>query len=235
MDEKNPDLIIVYSMSQLLKKTTLEIPRLGVVNIHPSYLPYYKGANPWFWQYYDMLEEFGVTLHYIDEGMDTGDIIYQEKYPVPLGMKSPEMHDHAIGDIAVRMLYRLIEKISLGHELQRTKQPITKLKIARNIKPEEHSQIVSWYEWEITRVWHLLRGTESWLNSIPQPRWLYSGQRWEILDYHKCDTSDYKVGKIYKKNSKYFLVCKDGIINLKVSLKMKNTLIYILIKLGIWN
>ncbi|AAM07923.1 formyltransferase family protein [Methanosarcina acetivorans] len=75
-----PDLIVVFSMSHLLKENVFNVPSYGTVNIHYSYLPEYGGPNPLFWQYYDYILDPGVTLHYVDKGEDTGNVIYQRRY-----------------------------------------------------------------------------------------------------------------------------------------------------------
>ncbi len=49
-----PDLIVVHSMSQLLKANIFTIPRFGTINLHPSLLPKYRGPNPCFWMYFNM-------------------------------------------------------------------------------------------------------------------------------------------------------------------------------------
>jgi len=85
--EKKPDVIVVYSMSQLLKENIFSIPKYGTINLHPAFLPKYRGPNPLFWHYYHGETKFGITLHYIDKGEDTGDIIYQEEIQIPLGIK----------------------------------------------------------------------------------------------------------------------------------------------------
>jgi len=61
----------------IIKKDIFECPRFGTINFHPSLLPYNRGKNYNFW---NLVEEvpFGVSLHFIDEGIDTGDVIFQE-------------------------------------------------------------------------------------------------------------------------------------------------------------
>ena len=83
--------------------------------------------------------------------------------------------------------------------------------------------------WEIERIWHILRGTELWLNAIEQPKGIYKTQRWVVENYEKCDMSKYKISKIYNENGKYFVACKDGKIYLSVKLSVK-TLIKNIIK-----
>ena len=217
---RKPDLIIVCGMSFLLKKEIFDIPKLGTINLHPSYLPKYRGPNPWFWMYYNMEKKGGVTLHYINEGEDTGDIIYQEEYEIKKGMKSPEMQDIAIKDIGVDLINRAINNID---NLPRIKQNIdSPTERARRIRESEHKDIINWDEWGVEKIWHILGGTELWLNAIEQPDGKYKGQRWEILEYRKLDTSSYKISNVYKEKGKIFIVCNDGVIFLNVKFKIKS-------------
>ncbi len=75
----NPDLILSIYYRKIFPPDLLKIPRLGCVNIHPGLLPYYRGPIPTFWALINGEKEFGVTLHYMDKGIDTGDIIAQTK------------------------------------------------------------------------------------------------------------------------------------------------------------
>ncbi|MFW3344166.1 methionyl-tRNA formyltransferase [Aliarcobacter butzleri] len=215
----NPDVIVVYSMSQLLKRNIFDIPKYGTINLHPALLPSYRGPFPDFWMYYNTEKKGGVTVHYIDEGEDTGDIIYQQSYDILLGMKSPDMLDLAIGEIGTNLLLKALDNIEdLPRQKQSKESPTPR---ARNIKPQEHTDIIDWNVWDIKRIWHLLRGTQLWLNAVEQPKGLYKGQRWLVEDFEKCNTSKYQPSKIYKENNKYFIACKDGKIYLSLKFSLK--------------
>src|SRR3989338_1042294 len=75
--EINPEIIVSYSYRFILKSDIFSFPRLGTVNLHISYLPWNRGADPNFWSHIENTPK-GVTVHYIDDGIDTGDIIGQE-------------------------------------------------------------------------------------------------------------------------------------------------------------
>jgi len=218
--DKNIDVIVVYSMSQLLKENIFSIPKYGTINLHPALLPSYRGPNPDFWMYYNGLKEGGVTVHYIDKGEDTGDIIYQEKYDFPLGLKSPQMLNLSIGKIGVNLLLKALDNLDNLPRTAQSKESPTKK--ARNITIDEHRNIIDWQNWKIERIWHLLRGTELWLNALEQPKGIYRGQRWTIEDFEKCDAGSYEVSKIYKVNNKYFVACKDGKIFFSLKFSLKN-------------
>lgn len=216
----NPDLIVVYVMSQLLKENIFSLPRFGTINLHPSLLPNYRGPNPCFWSYYNMDKIGGVTIHFLDSGEDTGDILLQEEYKIPLGIKSPERFDTLISKIGIRLLIQAIENIeSLAPKKQPSVSPTLR---ARNLKLAEHKTIIDWHNWPIEKIWHILRGTELWLNAIPQPKGLYSGTRWNIGEYQKTIIKDnWILGKIHKKRGKYFVACKDGIIHVSTKLNLR--------------
>ncbi|MDP0589322.1 MAG: formyltransferase family protein [Candidatus Endonucleobacter bathymodioli] len=223
----NPDVIVVYSMSQLLKKNIFNIPKYGTINLHPALLPSYRGPFPDFWMYYNCEKEGGVTIHYIDEGEDTGDIIYQEKYPIPVGMKSPDMLNLAVGKIGTSLLLKALDNIgNLPKQKQLQQSPILR---ARNIRQDEHKNIIDWDEWDIERIWHILRGTESWLNALEQPNGLCTGQRWTIENYENCRMdSNYQVSKIYTSYGKKFVACQGGKIFVSINFSLKTLIISLL-------
>lgn len=75
----NPDLIVSVSMNQIVKKHILAVPQQGCINVHCAPLPRYGGMSPYVWVLANNEDTFAVTIHYMDEGLDTGDIIVQEK------------------------------------------------------------------------------------------------------------------------------------------------------------
>lgn len=75
--EKKIDLGVIASYSQILKPLILNSTKDGFINIHPSFLPCYRGANPIFWQIKDLKDEFGVTVHCVNEKIDDGKILNQ--------------------------------------------------------------------------------------------------------------------------------------------------------------
>jgi len=77
-----PDIAFVCSFNYLLPKELYEIPRLGTINFHPSLLPDYRGANPYFHVINNDEKITGVTMHFMDETFDTGDIIKQIPMPI---------------------------------------------------------------------------------------------------------------------------------------------------------
>jgi methionyl-tRNA formyltransferase len=73
----SPDLILSYGFRWLLSEEIFTFPRLGTVNAHIGYLPWNRGADPNFWSHAEGTPK-GVSLHYIDKGIDTGALIIRE-------------------------------------------------------------------------------------------------------------------------------------------------------------
>lgn len=227
VEETNPDLIVVFSMSQLLKKDLIDIPKSGVINLHPSMLPEYRGPNPDFWQYYNMEMNPGITVHYIDEGEDTGDIIFQERVHIPLGIKSPERLDKLIGAVGSSLLLKAIQAIQSG-TAPRIAQPTCSPTLrARNLKPEEHKEIIDWENWPIERIWHVMRGTELWLNAYEQPKGIFKGQRWVVGEYERKENTE-QPGTLTHYKGKKAVVAPEGYIFIDIKFSLKKALLFVL-------
>ncbi len=78
----NPDMIIVASWGEKLKKETIMLPKIACINCHPSLLPRYRGPNPYMQVIKHSEKETGVTFHIMDEGYDTGPILMQKNVPI---------------------------------------------------------------------------------------------------------------------------------------------------------
>ena len=78
----SPDYIFSTYYRQILPKSLLSTAKFSSINIHPSLLPYYRGPVPTAWTIENGEKYFGITIHLMDEGIDTGDILVQEKYPI---------------------------------------------------------------------------------------------------------------------------------------------------------
>ena len=89
--DTHPDLCVVSNMLKIIKEPLLSIPKMGFINVHPSLLPYYRGATPEHWPIINGEKKTGITVHYIDEGTDTGDIIIQKTIPIGENMYVGEL------------------------------------------------------------------------------------------------------------------------------------------------
>ena len=81
ISEYKCDLFISLSFNQIFKKEIINIPTLKTINCHAGKLPFYRGRNVLNWVLINDENEFGITIHFIDEGIDSGNIVAQRKFP----------------------------------------------------------------------------------------------------------------------------------------------------------
>lgn len=91
IENQSPDLIIVAAYGRIIPEKIINIPRLGIINIHPSLLPKFRGPSPIQNALLNGETETGTTLMLIDEGMDTGDILKQVSVKIDSNEKYPEL------------------------------------------------------------------------------------------------------------------------------------------------
>lgn len=118
--EINPDLIVVIAFGQILGKDLLEIPKYGCINVHVSLLPKYRGAAPINWVIINGEKKTGITTMYMDEGLDTGDIILSKEFDLDRYITAGELHDRMMVEGA-EILKDTIDLIEKG-EAKRTPQ-----------------------------------------------------------------------------------------------------------------
>jgi len=88
-----PDVIFVFGWSQLISEQILDIPALGCIGTHPALLPKNRGRHPIIWSLVEGLKESGLSFFYIDEGTDSGDILWQRPFPISLEDDAGAVYD----------------------------------------------------------------------------------------------------------------------------------------------
>jgi methionyl-tRNA formyltransferase len=108
-----PDLLVSIYFNQRLRRGALSISPLGAINLHPSLLPKHRGPLPHFWVVAAGEKYTGVTVHWIDERIDTGDILQQRELPVPAGASISTLMGMVVHPGA-RLLVEAIRLIDAG-------------------------------------------------------------------------------------------------------------------------
>ncbi|GIK38634.1 MAG: formyl transferase [Chloroflexota bacterium] len=149
----SPDLIAVACFPSIFPTALLQLPRYGCLNLHPSLLPAYRGPTPLFWMARQGERQAGETLHFMDEGADSGDIVAQTAFPWPEGSSRPELEQRcawAGGQLLLAAVKQLAQTVQ----------------IARRPQPKEGSSYFSWPRdedllipttWEARRAFNFLR------------------------------------------------------------------------------
>lgn len=109
----NCDLFVSMSFNQIFRAAIIDVPELGVINCHAGKLPFYRGRNILNWALINDEKSFGITVHYVDEGIDTGDIIKQYDYPISETDDYNSLLEIAYVECA-QILYDAIKDIQAG-------------------------------------------------------------------------------------------------------------------------
>ena len=75
IQDLKPDIIVSAYFNQIIKEPVIDLPKFGILNIHPGWLPAYRGAMAYFWVLKNGSEKAGVSIHWIDKGIDTGELV----------------------------------------------------------------------------------------------------------------------------------------------------------------
>lgn len=121
LNELRPDMICVVAYGKILPKEVLNFPKLGCINVHGSLLPKYRGAAPMQWSIINGDEKTGITTMFMDEGMDTGDMLLKEEVKITDEDDFETIHDK-LKVVGAKLLVDTIDKIIKG-DIKREKQP----------------------------------------------------------------------------------------------------------------
>jgi methionyl-tRNA formyltransferase len=109
-EKYNCDLFVSMSFNQIFKKEVINLPKYNTINCHAGKLPFYRGRNVLNWVLINDEKEFGITVHFVDEGIDTGDIILQQTYPITDNDNYQSLLKTAYNECA-ELLYKAVKKI----------------------------------------------------------------------------------------------------------------------------
>lgn len=109
----SPDLIVVAAYGKLLPPAILELPPLGCINVHSSLLPKYRGAAPINWAILNGEMQSGVTIMYMEEGLDTGDILASRATPIASDENAQQLHDR-LSEMGAQLLLEVLPALEGG-------------------------------------------------------------------------------------------------------------------------
>ncbi len=150
-----PDVICVACFPLMLPPSL--VTTFPSLNLHPSILPNYRGPAPLFWIFHDGLEHAGVTVHLIDMGMDTGDIVAQERVRMPDGIRYSDA-ERVLSERAAHLLVRACQAVERG-KLAHTPQPSVAAPRATN--PTDRDYVIT-PDWAARRAFNFIRGIGEW-------------------------------------------------------------------------
>ena len=213
----NPDIIIVVAF-RMIPKSIWQIPKYGTINLHASLLPNYRGSAPINWAIINNENFTGVTTFFIDDKIDTGDILLQEKIKVDKKINAGELHDK-LKVIGARTVKKTIEEI-LNNSLTKKKQEHDgNYKTAYKLDKENIK--IDWNQ-NCLEIYNKIRG----LSPFPGSRASLindNGDVKRVIFYESeyvIEDHNFENGQITKEKDFINITCNDGFIKIK-NLKME--------------
>lgn len=206
----NADIGVVCSYNNLLSKEFLSSTKMGYINSHPSLLPYYRGAMPYFHIINNDEKISGITLHFMDENFDTGDIVYQEKFNItPFETMGTIFNrtTYMISDALIKVLEKLEKTGSINRIPQKKDEKyIMAPKVEGNFR-------VNWKK-SIFKIDCLIRACNPFFNVYAY----FRGVNVKIIKAKPiCMKHDFELGSIVEADeNKLLIAAKDGCISIEV-------------------
>jgi len=205
IEELQPDLVIAACFPHIFPEAMLKIPKIGCLNIHPSLLPAYRGPQPLFWQLRAGEQNMGVTVHWMDAGVDTGDILGRATVDLSDGVNSIEI-DKLVAQAGAKLIVsalsedewpRLLQG-SAGASYQRA--PTTADKVIPT-------------SWSVRRTFNFLRGADAWA-----PFWIETedAEQIEVREAVGYQTGLKLQRSVEQRGEEVWVQMKDGVLKVKV-------------------
>jgi methionyl-tRNA formyltransferase len=206
VDRFRPDLIVVASFPKIIPAKILASARIGALNMHMSLLPRHRGPDPIFSTYWHDDRDAGVTIHWMNDRIDAGDIAAQEAMPLERGLASREAYSR-LTLIGVELLTGVLRQVAAGEAPHAPQDSaLATYESAADIARAR----VPVAQWPAERVWHVLSGLgDQWSSLIADAagRVLAHGR---ATGYRL--TEDVQPGRINRTVSGYELHCRDGTV-----------------------
>lgn len=201
----SPDIMVTCAFGQILSQEILDIPKFGVINIHASLLPKYRGASPIHYAILNGEEKTGITIMKTDIGIDTGDIILQEEIPIDKEKTCGQVFDE-LSVLGAQSILTALEQIESGTATF-TKQDEQKATITKMVR-KEHA-LIDWND-SAENIINKVRA----FNPAPIAYFMLDGQPFKVYSAQVEDEKGCNPAKVLRADDKLVIGCGKGAISL---------------------
>lgn len=203
-----PDLIILTAFGQIIPQEILDIPKYHALNIHPSFLPKYRGASPIQSVILNGETETGVCLMIMDAEMDHGDIIFNSRFLISNKPMYKELSKN-LSDVGAELLIKTLPDYIDG-KIQPQEQDHSQMTLCKLIKKEDGK--INWNK-SAQEIERQIRAFQEWPESFTD----WDGKVLKIIEADVVDkNTDYKIGEAFLDNNKNLCVqAGSGLLILK--------------------
>ena len=197
-----PEVIVVVAYGKILPAAVLKIPKYGCVNGHASLLPKYRGASPIQWCIVSGEKKTGVTTMFMDEGMDTGDILETAETEIGAEETADELFER-LAVISAELMVSTLEKLPRG-ELTPRKQCESEATYAPIIKKE--MAFIDFKKYTADEICCAVRGYYSW----PCAYCFLGTKRIKLIKAETAGETSKPAGTVAASHGELVVACKDG-------------------------
>ncbi len=203
----NPDIMVTCAFGQILSQEVIDIPRLGIINVHASLLPKYRGAAPIQYSILNGDKETGVTIMQTEIGIDTGDILAASKTNIGENETAGELFDR-LSVIGANLIVETLNKLE-KNEINPVKQDQSKATVVKMIKKEDAQ--IDWSK-DSKTIKHLVLGMNPWPIAFS---YLF-GKKLKIFKCESIEGNFGEVGTVVKSDKNSFVVsCGNGAVEIQ--------------------
>lgn len=192
------ELMVVVGYGQIIPQSIIDLPREGILNVHASLLPKYRGAAPIQWAIANGETETGVTIMQIDAGLDTGDMLLKSWVAIAAGETAPELSAR-LAPLGAQLLLEAIRRIADG-TVKREKQNNAEATFAPILKKED-----GFIDWSRTAgaIYNRMRGFTPW----PGAYTIFRGQQLSVVRAKPADKSAVASGTLHVEKRRLLAGC----------------------------
>lgn len=205
LKEINPDLIVVVAYGKILPKEILDLPKYGCINVHASLLPKYRGASPIQWSIVCGEKVTGVTTMYLNEGMDTGDILMKEETEIGETENAEQLWDR-LSALGAGLLIKTVKGIE-ENTLTPAKQDEARATYAPIIKKADG--LIDWND-TAYNINCKIRGLHSWPVAFTK----LDGKTFKIFSAEIVEKSG-NAGEVIDGESEIIVACGENALKIK--------------------
>lgn len=206
-----PDLIIIASFPWLISQNTIGLSKLGIINVHAGELPKYRGYHPINWAIIRDEPRIGVTVHYVDAGMDSGNILAQKTIPIKNNDTVITLR-RKLTTIGARLLVNVVKKIDQKSKITGKQQRDSQVIFAPRRYPKDSE--IKWSN-NTRDIFNLIRALR---DPYPNAFSYKSGKKIEFKKVYLSKTPGKVIGKL---KGHYVISTGDGAILIKTLVPLK--------------
>jgi methionyl-tRNA formyltransferase len=196
-----PQVMVLVGYGQIIPQTIIDLPKHGILNVHASLLPKYRGAAPIQWAIANGESETGVTIMQIDAGLDTGDVLLAASVPIQEDETAPELSAR-LAPLGANLLVQTLRQIPSGN-IHREKQNEAEATYAPVLKKEDG--LIAWSR-SAQQIYNRLRGFTPWPGSYT----IFRGQQLLLLSARVADVSHAPPGTLHIDKRSLFAGCGEN-------------------------